>query len=112
MAFEYLDTESENVLRNLLFEKSVLNKNVSGAVIEALINQGYIKGVDCKSLSDIEPRYVLTEITQKGKTYFELKQKFEKEEKRLSHREWKIAIISALIGAIIGLIPSIIECIK
>lgn len=112
MAFEYLDAESENVLRGLLKQDSVPNENVSGTAIEALITQGYVKGADCKSLSDIEPRYVLIEITQKGKSYFELKQKYEKEEKRLSHCEWRIAIISALIGAIIGLIPSIIEWIK
>lgn len=112
MAFEYLDAESENILRDLLKKESVLNENVGGTVIEALINRGYVKGVDCRSLSDIEPKYVLTEITQKGKTYFELKRKQGIEEKRLSHREWWIAIISALIGAIIGLIPFIIEWIK
>lgn len=31
-----------------------------------------------------------------------------KESKRLSRREWKIAIVSAVIGAAIGLIPTII----
>lgn len=112
MSFEYLDKETENVLQNLLKKGSILNDNASGPAIELLITQGYVKGVDCRTLSDMEPRYVLTGITQKGKTYFELKQKYKKEQKRLSHREWKISIFSALVGAIIGLIPSIIEWVK
>lgn len=32
-----------------------------------------------------------------------------KEERKLSRREWRIAIVSAVIGAAIGLIPSIIS---
>lgn len=112
MAFQYLDKESEDLLLSLLKKGSILNENISGNAIEYLVNQGYVNGHDCRTLSDMEPKYVLIDITQKGKTYFELKSKYEKAEKRLSHREWKIAIISALIGAIIGLIPSIIEWIK
>lgn len=34
------------------------------------------------------------------------------EERKLSRREWKIAIVSAIIGAVIGLIPTIISCIQ
>lgn len=56
-----------------------------------------MKGISCKTLSDVEPRYLLIEITQKGKTYFEAKGQYEKEKKRLSQREWKIAIISCNI---------------
>lgn len=33
----------------------------------------------------------------------------EKEERQLSTREWKIAIVSAIIGAVIGLIPTIVQ---
>lgn len=33
----------------------------------------------------------------------------DKKEKKLSRREWKIAITSAIIGAIIGLIPTFIS---
>ena len=32
--------------------------------------------------------------------------------KKLSRREWKIAIVSAIIGALIGLIPSFLNFIK
>ena len=32
-----------------------------------------------------------------------------KEERKLSSREWKIAIISAITGAVIGLLPSIFQ---
>lgn len=110
MDFQYLDKESENVLQSLLEKDSIFNENISGTAIENLVNQGYINGNDCRTLSDLEPKYVLIDITQKGKTYFEMKQKYEKEQKKLSHREWEIAIISAIIGAIIGLIPSIVQC--
>ena len=110
MDFQYLDKESENVLQSLLEKDSIFNENISGTAIENLVNQGYINGNDCRTLSDLKPKYVLIDITQKGKTYFEMKQKYEKEQKKLSHREWEIAIISAIIGAIIGLIPSIVQC--
>lgn len=33
----------------------------------------------------------------------------EKKVKKLSRREWKIAIVSAVVGALIGLIPTIIS---
>ena len=112
MDFRYLDKESENILKSLLKKDSVLNENISGTAIENLINQGYVNGNSCKTLSDIKPRYVLIDITQKWKTYFELKNKYRKEEKRLSHREWRIAITSTIIGATIGLIPYIMELIK
>ena len=110
MAFQYLDKESEDLLLSLLKKDSILNENISGTAIEYLVNQGYVNGHDCRALSEMEPKYVLIDITQKGKTYFELKSKYEKEQKKLSRREWKIAIISAIIGAIIGLIPSILQC--
>lgn len=35
-----------------------------------------------------------------------------REERKLSRREWKIAIVSAVIGAVIGLVPTIISVIK
>ena len=112
MAFQFLDEESEKLLLSLLKKGSIYDENVSGTAIEYLVNQGYVTGKDCRTLSDMEPKYVVFGITQKGKTYFELKNKYEKEEKRLSNREWRIAIISALIVAVIGLIPSLIEWIK
>ena len=79
MDFEYLDNESENVFGGLLKMDSVLNCSESGTAIELLVTKGYVNGKACRALSDVEPRYVLIDITQKGKTYFELKQKYEKE---------------------------------
>lgn len=112
MDFEFLDEKSENLLQSLIKKDIIHNDNVSGTVIELLVEKGYVKGVSCKTLSDVEPRYLLIDITQKGKTYFESKVQYEKEKKRLSYREWKIAIISAILGGIIGLLPTIIEWIK
>ena len=68
MDFQYLDKESENVLQSLLEKDSIFNENISGTAIENLVNQGYINGNDCRTLSDLEPKYVLIDITQKGKT--------------------------------------------
>ena len=84
---------------------------MSGTAIEWLVKQGYVEGRDCTTFSDIEPRYVLIRITQKGKSYFELKAKYEKEQKKISQREWKIAIISTVLGALVGLLPTIIPII-
>lgn len=112
MSFEYLDAESETLLKEILGYEQLPKHTLRGAVIKNLVELSYVEGKDVTTLSDIGTCYLLTGITQKGKSYFELKQKHEKEEKRLSRREWWIAIISALIGAIMGLMPSIIEWIK
>lgn len=108
-AFEYLDKESEELLQKILQTDSVVNENIRGAAIEHLVLNGYLTGADSRSLSDMEPVYILTGLTQRGKSYFELKKKYEKEKRKLSRREWLIAIISAIIGAVVGLIPSIIQ---
>lgn len=109
MAFEFLDSESEALLKNLL-KSAVLPKEAQqGTVIENLVKLGYLKGLDVTTLSNAGPCYLLTGVTQKGKSYFELKSKHEKEQRKLSRREWKIAIISTIIGAIIGLIPSLVS---
>lgn len=110
--FEYLDKESEELLQKILRMDNVVNENIRGTAIEHLVINGYLAGVSARSLSDMEPVYVLTGITQKGKTYFELKKKHEKEKRKLSRREWRIAIISAIIGALVGLIPSIIQWLR
>ena len=109
MEFENLDIESEKLLKKLLLEENVLNKNVTGTEIEYLVKHNYIDGISAKTYEDIEPVYVITGITQKGKTYFEQKRIQKKERKKLSRREWGIAIVSAIIGSLIGLIPTILQ---
>ena len=111
MGLEYLDEESENILRELLNKDNILNKTMSGTAIEWLVKQGYVEGSVYTTLSSTEPMYVLMGITQKGKSYFALKEQYEKEQKKLSKREWEIAIISAVLGALIGLLPTIITII-
>lgn len=108
MGFEHLDEESENILRDLLIKDDILNKNMSGTAIEWLVKQGYVEGIDCTTLSSTEPMYVLIGITQKGKSYFAQKKQYEKEQKKLSQREWAIAISSAVLGALVGSVPTII----
>lgn len=107
MEFEYLDKESEDLLSSLINREP--GDNIQGTAIQNLIEKQYVSGLEFTTLQDSEPCYVFTGVRQKGKSYFEMKDKYEKEQKRLSRREWKIAIISAVIGAIIGLIPTIIQ---
>lgn len=109
MEFEYLDNETEELLKELLTYEYPTQKDVIGEAIEYLVEKKYVSGISSKTLSDIKPRYILTGVTQKGKSYFELKKKYEKEQRKITRREWIIAIVSALIGAAIGLIPTIIS---
>ncbi|WOC31850.1 MULTISPECIES: hypothetical protein [Caproicibacterium] len=110
--FEYLDEESEKLLQKILQLDVKLDVNLRGIAAEHLVLKGYISGIDARTLSDVEPVYILTGLTQKGKSYFELKKKHEKQNRKLTHREWQIAIVSAIVGALIGLIPSIIQWIQ
>lgn len=108
MDFNYLDDESENLLKELIAYDELPKKTFRGYTIDFLIKEEYVVGVCTTTLSDIGPCYLVTGITQKGKSYFEMKKKHEKEKKRVTRREWKIAIIGAIIGALIGLIPTFI----
>lgn len=112
MEFEYLDNETEELLKELLTYEYTTKKDVTGEAIEYLVERKYINGISSRTLSDIKPRYTLTGVTQKGKSYFELKKKYEKQQRKITRREWIIAIVSALIGAVIGLIPTIISWIN
>ncbi len=48
-------------------------------------------------------------VLDKGYTYFSDKINETNNKKKLSRREWCIAIIAAVIGALIGLIPQVIQ---
>lgn len=112
MEFKYLDAESEQLLKELLTYDELPKKTFRGETIDYLVKKDYVDGRCTTTLSDIGPCYLVTAIRQKGRSYFEMKAKYEKEQKKLSRREWKIAIISAVIGALIGLLPTIIQCIQ
>lgn len=109
MGFEYLDKESEQLLKEILELKELPKSTFRGETIDFLVKNHYLDGICTTTLSDIGPCYIVKAVKQKGKAYFEMKHKYEKEQKKLSRREWKIAIISAIIGAIIGLIPYVIQ---
>lgn len=57
--------------------------------------------------ADNYPYYLA--LLDKGYSYKESKKAYTKEKRKLSRREWRIAIVSAIIGGIIGLIPSIVQ---
>lgn len=109
MEYDPLDKESENLLHELLDISGAEGREIYGAVAENLVVGGYLKAIDVRTLSDSGPRYLVAEITQKGKAYFEMKAYTERERRRLSKREWFIAIVSALIGSLLGLIPTIVQ---
>lgn len=44
-------------------------------------------------------------LTVDGHNYFTNKKAAKKAERKLSRREWRIAVISAIIGSMVGLIP-------
>lgn len=44
-------------------------------------------------------------LTVDGQNYFTNKKDAKKAERKLSRREWRIAVISAIIGGMVGLIP-------
>lgn len=102
MEFNYLDSESEKLLSKLLACDFSENNEFEGETIEGLVQSGYVKGISSKTLSDTKPKYIVTGLTQKGKSYFELKEKYEREKRKVTRREWAIAIISTVVGAVIG----------
>lgn len=111
MGFEYLDKESEEKLKELLIITELPKQTMSGSVIEHLSHNGYIE-CDMRANLSAGKRYLFRGVTQKGRSYFELKELYEKEKKRISRREWIIAIVSAAIGAVIGLLPSLFNLIS
>lgn len=100
MGFKHLDNELEELLKSILKYQKSLKNTLHDYVVENLVNNGYLKGHFATILLDDDPYYLITAINQKGKSYFELEQKYEEEQKRLKCREWRIAIISAIIGFI------------
>ena len=96
MEFDYLDTESENLLKELLdYDKR--GQEVPGAAMEYLVKSGYVEGFNSRTCEDKE-----------GKTYFERKTRYEKEQKRKSLREWIYMFVGAILGFVIPKIVNII----
>lgn len=121
MPFEEVSPQAESLLKDI-----VENQNANGrsnndywrtrfdslsyeedAAIRSVFKELKEAEMVTASWADDMP-YRIT-ILNKGLHYFEEKKKALKTEKKLSHREWKIAIVSAIIGAVIGLIPTIIQ---
>lgn len=79
-------------------------------MLNLMIEQGYVEEVE---YYEIERFSQVTKIGYKliGSidTFNDWVHDQEKKAKRITHREWKISIISAIIGAAIGLIPFIVS---
>ena len=57
MEFDYLDTESENLLKELLdYDKR--GQEVPGAAMEYLVKSGYVEGFNSRTCEDKEPKYI------------------------------------------------------
>ena len=82
--FEGLSPAEDNALRSLFKE---------------LEDNGMIK----VRWADNCPYYI--EIFSMGHQYFDIKEKHKHDQKQTHRREWLIAIISAIVGALLGQIP-------
>lgn len=69
-------------------------------IAQQLESNGYVN----LSWADSGPP-IIGSISNEGRTYFENQKKMEKEQRKMNRREWRIAIVSAIIGALVGLIP-------
>lgn len=87
----YKEVLPDDILQNLyvymlgLVDKNILRPSCS---------------VDGKKRIKIVNDSYFVSFTSDGLDYFEEKKKYEKEQKKLKSREWKIAIVSVLIGLI------------
>ncbi|MCL2051773.1 MAG: hypothetical protein FWG91_08615 [Lachnospiraceae bacterium] len=83
-----------------------LDENECREIVENLVRKDYVSNSAYAKGDGNHKRWTLA-VTLKhpGRDYFNRKKLYKKEQKKLTHREWKIAITSALVGAIIGLIP-------
>ncbi len=75
-------------------------------ILNLLKVRGYIVVIDTSTLSGTS--YLLVKNANFSDFYIWLKQEI-KNEKKVKKREWIIAIISACIGAVIGLIPWLVS---
>lgn len=78
MSFDYLDKESQKLLHELINNNNIYNEKCSVTTISNLVNNGYVVGVEVTTLRGPRLNYRLTNFAQKGKTYFEMKEKYEK----------------------------------
>lgn len=89
---------------------SIMMKNESFLryqdILRVLEIRGYLSITDTSTLSDTS--YLVVKMADFDEFETWLKSEIKKE-KRLKRREWIIAIVSAAIGALIGLIPTFIN---
>ena len=117
MAFEALTPNAEKLLQEIIDHKNdgivywdnryrgmrLDEKERLGSLFKELENNGLVK----VRWASNHPYRI--SIFDDGYTYTERKKVDEKEKKKLNRREWRIAVISAVIGAVIGLIPTIVQ---
>ncbi len=98
----YLSKKTEKQLKALLELDRIKGVIIRGDIIQSLVEQGYVKGKKCSDLSDLEPRYMLFEITDKGYSYFT--------NKRRDTRRYLISSIITvmmLVATIVGILVSL-----
>lgn len=99
--FKELGQESEFLLKELSEIKNLNTKHVDyrGYAVKHLVDNGYIVGIDLTTDLSQEPGYRIKAITQKGKEYFELKNK-----RKRNDLIWKFVVpfITTLLGLIAG----------
>ncbi|MCL2368619.1 MAG: hypothetical protein FWC72_06455 [Oscillospiraceae bacterium] len=84
------------------------------SIVDRLVDEGYVVALEEDFLK------LKIDLTYNGKNYFKEKARWEKEQKTLTRRKWRITIIITIIGAIItaiiaeviGLIPWIVSLLR
>lgn len=83
----------------------------SKEIMDFLLEKGFVRQTERKYLAQNysfiqKPTYVLQTDLDTIMSWFKDQ---DRKANRLSRREWTIAIVSAIVGALIGLIPSFID---
>lgn len=123
MAFDPLSSGGEKLLQEILdhrYDNGVCDSDywekrfdeldndiAEDARIRSLFAELEDRDMIAVQWADNFPYYLL--LKDRGLSYAQEKKKTEKENRKLSRREWHIAIVSAIIGAVVGLIPTIVQ---
>jgi len=117
MGFEELSPNAEKLLQDILQHRDNATEywktrfdslsSEEDAGIRSLFDELEDSGMIDPQWADDFPYGII--IKDRGLTYSARKKAYIKEKNKLSRREWCIAIVAAVFGAVIGLIPAIVQ---
>jgi len=114
--FNYLSVNGEKVLKYAIEHETepdrgtdIIIKDMRFSQLHDIAKELHSRGF-AHNLSTTTS--VILILKQPGRDYFLEKKRYQKENQKFGRREWVIAISSASIGAIIGLIPWIVSLVS